>query len=861
MATRFYLPSTGTTPAVTPAASSAWTVTTGAGYLPAGIAKSNAALAAGAARTSAVSGAYRNVLDRVYVSAPLAAQTIAAGTFSAVLKAVESTTTANGWLQIIIRVVSSDGATERGVIYAGSTASVTPSATAGAENQEYGTTASTRIKSSLTTSAVTAQSGDLLVIELGTRYNASATNSTYTLTYGDPSATADYALTSGLTTNLVPWVELSSNVTFGGTAPGVSTLVDTFDTQDTSKWSFGPAAAVTGGRLVATLNSAWSGYGRSLTTYDLTGSAVRVEIPVHPTGPSYTNTYIQLTNTGAVGGTTNGTLFQFENTTISVAQYLNGAYSTVTSGTYSATNHRWLRIRESGGSLIFDVSPDGVTWTQFHSYAAPFPINSLYVELGAGGPPTSSPSAAQFDNLNSTASSVRIGTAAGSWAFTGVAAGVAPSEWTGVGLGQSALGTSPLGGGSSPSSPVGTAAGSWSFVGTAAGKRDPKGAATGTITFAGTAAGKRAPKATSVGAWSFVGAAAGSRPARGTAVGSWSFTGAASGKRAPKATGVGSWAFTGQAAGLTTRQGAANGSLAWTGQATGFRPTIGTKTGAGFGSWSFVGNAAGSRTARGTATGLLAWAGVAAGATPRRGSGSGAWSFTGTAAGQAPRNGVGVGSWAFAGQAVGLTTRRGTATGLLSWTGLATGIRPVVGGKLGQAAGSWNFTGVASGSRTARGTGTGLLAWVGAAAGIRPAVGGRLGQASGSWNFTGAAQGQTTRRGTASGSLTYVGTASGTKPTLPPRVGTASGTFTWTGTATGRKTPRGTAAGAIAFAGMATGATRRTGTAVGTWTYTGFATSFRGEARDIVVFVGSPERATLSIGEPLRATLSIGPRE
>jgi hypothetical protein len=43
---------------------------------------------------------------------------------------------------------------------------------------------------------------------------------TVTLRFGDPTGTADFALTGDLTTDLCPWVELSANLTFTGAATG-----------------------------------------------------------------------------------------------------------------------------------------------------------------------------------------------------------------------------------------------------------------------------------------------------------------------------------------------------------------------------------------------------------------------------------------------------------------------------------------------------------------------------------------------------------------------------------------------------------------------------------------------------------------
>lgn len=215
MATRFYLPASGTAP-ITAVPDATWTVSTGFETLPTDTVKTDTALAAGTARTTTNTTTFHNRLDRVFVSTQqLAAQTIAVGTFSAVLSGVENTTSADWCLQVVVNVVSADGATIRGAIYAGSTFAAV-SATTGADNQEWPvSTAATRIKNALATNAVTAQSGDRIQIEIGLRGHPTNTAYSTTITYGDPSATADFALTAGLTTALDPWVELSQTVTFG----------------------------------------------------------------------------------------------------------------------------------------------------------------------------------------------------------------------------------------------------------------------------------------------------------------------------------------------------------------------------------------------------------------------------------------------------------------------------------------------------------------------------------------------------------------------------------------------------------------------------------------------------------------------
>lgn len=153
---------------------------------------------------------------RQHISEELAAQTIS-GTYSLVISGFESATTADNALQCIIRVISQDGATTQATLYAGQSAAL--NTTAGALGQEFPITTSTTrlIPSGTSLSSYACVAGDRLSVETGYRsYDVSATSDSVTLRYGHPTATADYALTAGLTTVLVPWVEFSANLLFAG---------------------------------------------------------------------------------------------------------------------------------------------------------------------------------------------------------------------------------------------------------------------------------------------------------------------------------------------------------------------------------------------------------------------------------------------------------------------------------------------------------------------------------------------------------------------------------------------------------------------------------------------------------------------
>lgn len=66
---------------------------------------------------------------------------------------------------------------------------------------------------------------------------------------------------------------------------------------------------------------------------------------------------------------------------------------------YDNVQQRWWQIREQGGTIYFETSPDGATWTMRASTPATF--TSVLIELGADTPMIeSSPGAAQLDDLN-----------------------------------------------------------------------------------------------------------------------------------------------------------------------------------------------------------------------------------------------------------------------------------------------------------------------------------------------------------------------------------------------------------------------------------------------------------------------------
>lgn len=159
----------------------------------------------------------QDILCRQFVSAPIPPQRII-GTVSLVIRCVESNIDANATLAVVVKVVSQDGGTVRGTLF--STFNT---------DTEFGTTAATRIVNAVAVTALTTQPGDRLVVEIGAHAAAPATAQTYAMRMGN-NAASDFALTSGLTTDLNPWVELSqdlyasvlNNYQFGHCGDGMS---------------------------------------------------------------------------------------------------------------------------------------------------------------------------------------------------------------------------------------------------------------------------------------------------------------------------------------------------------------------------------------------------------------------------------------------------------------------------------------------------------------------------------------------------------------------------------------------------------------------------------------------------------------
>lgn len=205
MATRLYLPSTGTPP-ISPAFDASWDLTGSAVRRQARRGRINSAQSDSS--ISETSATVVDVLHAQYVFGPIGAGAIT-GTIKGQIACREANTNADYRAQIVARVVSSDGATVRGTLYGPDTAAL---------SSEFNASASATVNRQFprggaqTVTSVTAQEGDFIVIEVGYHSHNTITNSIAgVLRLGDPNSTngdlPEDETTSG--NNAVGWIEFS----------------------------------------------------------------------------------------------------------------------------------------------------------------------------------------------------------------------------------------------------------------------------------------------------------------------------------------------------------------------------------------------------------------------------------------------------------------------------------------------------------------------------------------------------------------------------------------------------------------------------------------------------------------------------
>lgn len=202
--TRFYVSSTNAT--VSPATDASWTTTTGFDRKKMLVTKDAAAMAN---KTTATASGVDYMLNRMFVSEPLAAQTIT-GTISGQIRSL-ATPFATGFevIAVVVRVVNNAGTTYRGTLL---------SMYSNFSNGLNSSLRNINFPDAQSVSSVAAQDGDRVVIEVGF-YNAAGAPNACTQSFGSDSGT-DLPVNNTTTAANNPWFQFSMTLTFqGGGAP------------------------------------------------------------------------------------------------------------------------------------------------------------------------------------------------------------------------------------------------------------------------------------------------------------------------------------------------------------------------------------------------------------------------------------------------------------------------------------------------------------------------------------------------------------------------------------------------------------------------------------------------------------------
>lgn len=137
----------------------------------------------------------------------------------------------------------------------------------------------------------------------------------------------------------------------------LSALIDDFadGVINPTLWTSGPGISETGGRLVITPSPSFPIFGSAVSTYDLTSSQVTAHIPA-------------ITVTGSTGTLDSGMVVDSATNVIAIrkvgsqlicSKRVGGVHTDLAFTPYSAVNHLYWRIRESGGNIYWETSATG----------------------------------------------------------------------------------------------------------------------------------------------------------------------------------------------------------------------------------------------------------------------------------------------------------------------------------------------------------------------------------------------------------------------------------------------------------------------------------------------------------------------
>jgi hypothetical protein len=236
-----------------------------------------------------------------------------------------------------------------------------------------------------------------------------------TVAYDDSQTGSSFNPSANVTSNTGTTLEaIAFALSVVPPAARLETLTDNFNdnTMDTNLWSLlvgTGTTAETGSQLVLTPasnnpGSTYDGYS-SVNRYDLTSSQATIELAQGVTATSGCEQAftLEIDSSNAITmllGGSNNLIFRLK----------TAGSNNDTSVTRNDTTMHWWRIRESRGTVYWETSQNGNTWTTRRSAAVSFPVTSVRLKISAGTwQNVASPGVGIYDNLNT------LNTAAAPW--------------------------------------------------------------------------------------------------------------------------------------------------------------------------------------------------------------------------------------------------------------------------------------------------------------------------------------------------------------------------------------------------------------------------------------------------------------
>lgn len=184
----------------------------------------------------------------------------------------------------------------------------------------------------------------------------------------------------------------------------INYLIDNFtdnvqgDTWSASAVSGSATKAETGGQARLTLPSSTSGthlaYYRTAGTYDLTAGSVYINID------TMVSTAVAATAGFDVFAGLNILRWTQTSGTLKAQTIVAGVATDRYSVAWNASTYKYLRIRESGGNVLFDSSTNGTSWTNRYTGAAPLAVTELTVQFFASCGNVASPGSFRIEDIN-----------------------------------------------------------------------------------------------------------------------------------------------------------------------------------------------------------------------------------------------------------------------------------------------------------------------------------------------------------------------------------------------------------------------------------------------------------------------------